>query len=130
MTGGFSMMQPFLNDVADRWNESWCAGTYLTIDESMIGWQGAASAHLTYLPRKPTPLGLCLKTICDSSSGVMLEWEFVDCKEEMAKKDYVKEYGNNVATTIRLCEKRWAGSHRIVIGDSWFGSLKAAVALK
>ena len=47
----------------------------------------------------------------------------------MADKEYVKEFGATAATVLRLT-KHIHGSGRIVIGDSWFGSLKALVALK
>ena len=46
----------------------------------------------------------------------------------MQTKKGVKEYGATCATTLRLTEP-WKGSGRIVIGDSWFSSVKTASKL-
>lgn len=52
----------------------------------MVFWVGQGSAHLTYIPRKPTPLGIMLKTICDTSSGIMVGAEFVESAEAMSSR--------------------------------------------
>jgi hypothetical protein len=59
---------------------SYRAGTILTIDETLVFWTGMG-VHLTYLPWKPTSVGVMLKTICDVSSRVFLGWEFCEVKE-------------------------------------------------
>ena len=46
----------------------------LVVDESMIPWKGNTGAaglvpHLSYVKRKPEPLGVELKTVCDCSTG-------------------------------------------------------------
>ena len=46
----------------------------LTVDESMIPWKGnsggAGSApHLSFVKRKPEPLGVEIKTVCDCTTG-------------------------------------------------------------
>lgn len=46
----------------------------------------------------------------------------------MQKKRWQQELGAGTATTLRLTET-WHGSGRIVVGDSWFGSVKTAVEL-
>lgn len=47
-----------------------------------------------------------------------------------ARKKYYAEVGNkqSTATTLRLVEP-WRGSKRVVIGDSWFGSVRTAEEL-
>ena len=46
----------------------------------------------------------------------------------MTSKDFVREYGATAATTIRLTQP-YHGSNRVLIADSWFGSVKTAVQL-
>ena len=70
-----------LDACQQAWRKAWVAGSHLTVDESMIWWTGLTSGHLSYLPRKPTPLGFQLKTTCDSRSKVMLAMELVEGEE-------------------------------------------------
>jgi hypothetical protein len=51
-------------------------------DETMTGFTGATNIHLTVLPDKPTSKGVCLKTLCDASTRVMIAAEFVESKAE------------------------------------------------
>ena len=46
----------------------------------------------------------------------------------MTKKEFVKEYGTTTATVLRLRDQYY-GTGCIVATDSWFGSLKSAIAL-
>ena len=80
----FGDMREFFDLCVETWRAAYNPGTTLTADESMVFWVGTGSAHLTYLPRKPTPLGIMLKTICDASSGVMVGAEICESKEAMA----------------------------------------------
>ena len=46
----------------------------LTVDESMIPWKGNSGGagsvpHLSFVKRKPEPLGVELKTVCDCTTG-------------------------------------------------------------
>ena len=61
----------------------------MTIDETMIFWVGLAEGRLIWIPRKPTPLGFMLKTVVDTTSGVLLAAEIVEGKEEDEKKAHV-----------------------------------------
>lgn len=125
----FSKIREFFELCVSKWQAAYNPGTVLTADESMVFWVGTGSAHLTYLPRKPTPLGIMLKTICDASSGVMLGAEICESKEAMSDKKWVKQWGATTATTMRLVEPH-AGKGRILIADSWFGSTRTAYALR
>ena len=49
----------------------------------MIMWVGGGEVHLKYIPRKPTPLGIMLKTLVDGSTGILLACEIVEAKEDM-----------------------------------------------
>ena len=75
----------------------------------MLTWSGASQAHLSYIPRKPHPLGIQLKTICDGVSGVFLGFDPVEGAEQDAKKEFFSDFGSTTATTLRLA-KRWFGS--------------------
>ena len=81
-----------------------------------------------WIIRKPRPVENEFKTLCDGSSKVVLHIEFYEGKDIMRQKKYVKEFGATTACTLRLSEY-WKNSGRIVIGDSWFGSVKTAVQL-
>ena len=81
-----------------------------------------------FIPRKPTPLGIMLKTLVDTASGILLNADIVEGAEEDAKKEYNTQWGKSTGCTLRLC-KPWHGKSRIVIGDSWFGSYRTGVAL-
>ena len=85
-------------------------------------------AHLTYLPRKPTPLGFQLKTLCDSSSNILLNMEVCEGRDADRAKQFADELGVTSATTLRLTRPFWSRG-AIIHGDSWFGSLKTASEL-
>ena len=69
-----------------------------------------------------------LKTVSDASTHIVLHMELHEPKEDMADKEYVKEYGATAACCLRITAP-WKGSGRIVVGDSWFGSVKTCVQL-
>ena len=118
-----------LDACVKKWVGAWGPGTQLTIDESMIGWSGMGDASLTFLPRKPCDLGIMMKTLCCTDSGVMVAAEICEGKELMAGKKWVKEWGQTTATTLRILEP-YFGSGKILIGDSWFGSVRCAYNLR
>mmetsp|Transcript_44488 Transcript_44488/g.102007 ORF Transcript_44488/g.102007 Transcript_44488/m.102007 type:complete len:134 (-) Transcript_44488:65-466(-) len=60
-------------------------GWLLTVDESMIAWRGQVGLldpskcpHRSWVPRKPEPLGVELKTMGDALSGIMLRMEICE----------------------------------------------------
>ena len=94
----------------------------------MFKWMGRGMPGLMFVMRKPEPLGAEYKTLADGDTGVMLHMELQEGKERMQKKQFVKEFGATCACTLRICQFWW-GTGRIVIGDSWFGSVKTVVQL-
>ena len=70
----------------------------------MIAWTGNGCPHLSYVPRKPEPLGIEIKNLCDATSGVMLFLEIQDNKDMMARKRYRDGFPAAIATTLRLLE--------------------------
>ena len=101
----------------------------LAVDESMIQWAAECGAHLTKLPRKPTPLGISIKCMVDHTSGIMLCAGLMEGKGIDNKKEFVIEYEVATATTLRLVAP-YFGSARMVKADSRFGSYNGAVALR
>jgi hypothetical protein len=118
----------FAVDLRQHWQEIFAPGSILVVDETMIGWTGATNIHITVLPNKPVPKGVCLKTLVDGHTRVMLNFEFVESKVEQGLKRYCDE-GKSAAVTLRLTEPWHNQGARIVIADAWFGSLPASWAL-
>lgn len=91
----------------------------------MVFWTGTGEVHVTYLPRKPTPYGIEIKSLACGESCILLNAEVVEGKELDAQKKWRDEVGASTATTLRLCEP-YQGTGRTIIGDAWFGSLNTA----
>ena len=125
----FEDVVPFLELCTAKWRGAWSPGTYLVPDESMVFWVGGGAPHLTLIPRKPTPLGIMMKTLVCGQTGIMLNAEISEAKEVMEKKEYYSEWGATTATTLRLA-KPYFGRKKVVIADSWFGSVRTAFALR
>jgi hypothetical protein len=53
-------MRRFADELQSHWQDVYKPGFSMVVDESMIGWTGAANVHITVLPNKPTPAGVCL----------------------------------------------------------------------
>lgn len=49
----------------------WCVGTYLTVDESIQGFQGKASETVD-IPSKPTPIGFKIWALCNEA--FLVDW--------------------------------------------------------
>ena len=103
-------------------------GPYITPDESMIAGFSWFLTCVTVILRKPRPVGHELKTVCCALTCICINAEVQEGKEFMATKSYRALFPAAVACTMRLCEP-WMNTHRIVIADSWFGSVATAVAL-
>jgi hypothetical protein len=136
----------FIQPMVDAFNEHMAEvinpGWMLCIDESMSAWRGKVGKRdrfkipkLSWVPRKPEPLGAELKTTGCALLGVILRIELCKGKETHAALEFFKdkasdgvEYGHTCATTLRLVEP-WFGTSRVVGGDSWFASIKTAEAV-
>ena len=136
--------------LVDRFNanrrEHFDLGAFLTIDESIFAWRPRASKtgglpHLTHEPSKPEDLGTMVKNTADPTTGVMIAMEIQEGKTRMEDKRFqMSQPGfKTAATTVRCVEDATGvklpdvatGRKRcIVLGDSWFASVKCANALK
>lgn len=112
------------------WQLSWEPGNMIPIDETVVGWEGNTTGHISFLPRKPHALGFQMKTACDGPARFMLNIDLVEGAETDRRKRFMAETGNkqSTATTLRLVEP-WRGSGKVIVGDSWFGSLRTAEEL-
>ena len=102
-----SARQHFVKCVAPGW--------LLCLDESMVEWQGRGMPGLMVVPRKPTPLGLEIHTMCDAMSGILVNFEVYEGKAAMEAKEFVGdktdtgEINKSTALTLR-CMKPYFGS--------------------
>lgn len=122
-------IRKWLHKCNEAWKSAWDASTYPTIDETVVEWTGTGTAHLTYLPRKPKPLGVMLKVTCCGMSGVLLHAELVEGAKVDCKKEGYAEFKATTACSLRLV-KAWWGTGRVVIGDAWFGSVRTVEELR
>ena len=118
----------FLDAVNSNFKKALTAGTYITPDESMVKSFHRSLKGKIKIIRKPRPIGNELKTLSDGASNICIHAELYEGKDFMKDKPYVKEFGATTATTLRITE-HYHGTGRIVIADSWFGSVKCAVQL-
>ena len=105
--------------------------------ESMIKWLGRGMPGFMWVLRKPTPKGLELHTLCCGLCGILLWFEVYEGKTAMETKDYCAEQKmklgdkgpwKSVALTLRLVQP-WFNTGRVLIADSWFGSVPCILAL-
>eukprot|EP00965_Chrysotila_dentata_P155460 5136073-Pleurochrysis_carterae.AAC.1 len=100
----------FLANVSPSW--------LLIVDESMVKWVGRNMPGLMVVPRKPTPMGLELHTVCCAVSGILVNFEMYEGKERMEAKQFVGEVNEfgpiNKSTALTLrCVQPWFGSVRL-----------------
>ena len=113
------------------------------LDESMSAFKPQTSKtgnlpHLSFILRKPEPLGTELKTVASkASNGPIIHAEIQEGKMPMRAKTYSAEFGPTAACTLRLVEgtkdsgqKPDPMTKNLYYGDSWFAGFKTAVAIK
>lgn len=94
------------------------------------GWHPDGCPHVTKIPRKPEPLSVEIRDLCDSISEIFLFLEIQEGKDDMAKKEFCGK-GVSAGTAFMLrATKSWHGTGRVVLGDSAFASVATAVALR
>ena len=118
--------------------------TISVLDESMSGWKPRTTKtgglpHLSFIMRKPVPLGTEFKAVADGEAGCLLGLEIQRGKEGMKNMQYSKRFRATSACSIRLSEmlqsdnniRDWIDSNpkSLIIGDSWFSSVKTALGI-
>ena len=146
---------PFKQRIAD-FNESrrelMYSSRILVFDESMSSYMPRTTKtgtlpNLSYVARKPEPLGTEFKNIVDGVTGVLLWLEIQEGKQRMSTKSF-QELGSTSACVMRGVKKTAefdtipvnhdarsdeepdsdddSNEPRLFLGDAWFGSVKAA----
>lgn len=110
-------VQPLLSRVAQNWRLLYTPGSELTIDESMIGYQGR-TIFKQYEPRKPTKWGIKCWSLAEASSGYLLDMIIYTGKREESVKNMTK--GEQVV--LRLGEKYFHRQHTFVF-DSFYSNV-------
>ena len=95
--------------------------------------------NLSFVARKPEPLGTELKNLVDGMTGAMLWLEIQEGKDRMRQRDYSQDLGGTAACVMRDVTDAAHFKHHpdmniednndtpyLFLGDSWFGSVKAA----
>ena len=124
----------------------------ITGDEMMSAWTGAEGvddgigAHykpipfMSFVERKPEPLGAELKVAADGNVGCFLNLEIQEGADAHSKQEYFDEYGHTTAVSLRLLQPWFKGPRRpaepwyrgvdqptrAYYGDSWFMGVNAA----
>jgi len=99
--------------------------------------------NLSFVARKPEPLGTEFKNIVDGMTGAMLWLEIQEGKERMRQREYTQDLGGTAACVLRGVKDTAHFKHHpdndiednddtpyLFFGDSWFGSVKAAANVK
>jgi hypothetical protein len=93
--------------------------------------------NLSWIPRKPEPLGAEFKAICCAITAIMLWIELQRGREGMRASDYAAASGVTAACTMRGARdsKRYVGDDdeadpkEVFFGDSWFSSVESVCQL-
>lgn len=129
LSEGYDAVIDLTEIFCQKWRAAFKPGSVIVIDETMIGWSGVHSGRLQYIIRKPTPLGILLKTLSCGYTGIILAAEVVEGKEVDKLKAWFEEFGHTTSTTLRVTQP-YHGTGRYLVADAWFGQLKCAYALR
>ena len=101
--------------------------------------------NVSFISRKPQPLGTKFKVVCDSRTGIMIYVEIQRGKDGMSDAKYNKTMMKTAACTARLIEgtrteeealeptrneisNEVEGTKDTYYADAWFGSVDAVLA--
>jgi hypothetical protein len=107
------------------------------LDESMSAWRPRTTRHgglphISYVFRKPEPLGTEFKTAADPATGIMLALEIQEGQPAM---DAMRSWMGCTLTPSTSCVARLVSQlspaplkyRRIIVGDAWFTNVATAV---
>jgi hypothetical protein len=107
-----------------------------TADESMCAMRPRTTKlggwpHISYILRKPEPLGTEFKNTCCAITEALVTLEIQRAKEHTQKQKYNKYCGATKGVCLRLVEAADPkyGLKECIKGDSWFGSVRACAAV-
>jgi len=122
------MNDKLIGDFNRTRRDRFAAGCVLVLDESMIAWKPQSTAfgglpNISFIPRKPEPLGTELKTVCCGLTGVMLHAEVQKGKDAMKEAALASEFGVNAAIALRVAH---GAARRTRDADGWAESLASS----
>jgi hypothetical protein len=103
------------------------------LDEAMSNWQPRKDKlgglpNISYIQRKPRPLGTEMKCVADAVTGMMVHLEIQEGRDAMRKARLSAEQGVTAACTVRLADAVGDNAvSRTYVADSWFGSVKVCM---
>ena len=82
-------------------------GLVAVLDESMSAWKPRADKlgglpNISFVMRKPKPLGTEFKTAVDADTGIMIYMEIQEGKDPMRGKEHAPELGVTSACVLRV----------------------------
>jgi hypothetical protein len=103
-------------------------GLVAVLDESMSAWKPRADKlgglpNISFIMRKPKPLGTEFKTAVDADTGIMTYLEIQEGRDPMRCKQHAAELGVTSACVLRAAAAAFQPGATIC-GDSWFSSVK------
>ena len=142
-------VRAFVNGFNEVRRQKIAASSQKIHDESMSGFQPRTTKSgnlpmLSFVDRKPVPLGTEFKNTGCSVTGTILHLEIQEGSIPMKQKRWSNQFGSTTACTLRLVRgsqysgrqsleiktARSKGLAELHIGDSWFASIKTAEQLK
>ena len=108
-TDKWSMLSPVVKAYNDNRRRTIRRTGVIVLDESMSAWKPRATKtgglpNITFIRRKPKPLGTEFKTACDGLFRILLHLEIQEGREAMRSKPKFKELGATTACTMRMTE--------------------------
>ena len=105
-------------------------GLVAVLDESMSAWKPRADKlgglpNISFVMRKPKPLGTEFKASVDADIGIMIYMEIQEGKDPMRGKEHAPELGVTSACVLRAAAAA-VQPGATICGDSWFSSVKVS----
>jgi hypothetical protein len=137
------MLSKWISEFNSNRVEMVCASYIKVHDETMCAWKPRKNKtgglpNISFIFRKPEPLGTEFKSACCPTTGIMLFLEIQRGKTEMRKwSAKFDDIGATASCTVRAAEYiantgQEEQHHRpnLFLGDSWFASVKTASEIK
>ena len=129
----FQLLSLFILFLQTRVITSWTK----IMDEAMSAFKPRTTKtgglpNISFIQRKPEPLGTEFKNVCCPVTGVCSVLEIQRGKVANPYMKHNKELGATAGCTMRLAEMAQQAEHSnsdLIMGDAWFGSVTAALEL-
>jgi len=107
VTGDWRMNNKLVDDFNRARRDRFAAGRPICQDESMSSWCPQTTAtgglpNISYIKRKPEPLGTEVKSACCATTGVMVYAEIMKGKCAMREAHLANEFGVNASIALRV----------------------------